>query len=191
MGRLLPLLLLLTSSAFARLGDTRDQADARYGLPKKPFAPGIQPTLLEGAKEYMYEFEGWRIRCAALLAKDGKEYVVREEYQKIWNADVMKRGGVIQIRDFERDAILKGEAGNHTWNEQLIGKVDPDPLKAAANQFAHQSGLTGKVWVRDDNAVARMPIAPVLVLDLPQARKWEEDLKAMKDQAARASVPKF
>src|SRR3954464_6039830 len=101
MGRLLLLLLLLSSSAFARLGDTRDQADARYGLPKKPFPPGIQSTLLEGAREYTYEYEGWRIRCAALLAKDGKEYVVREEYQKIWNADVMKKGGVIQVRDFE------------------------------------------------------------------------------------------
>jgi hypothetical protein len=51
-------LLCLGTSAFARLGDTQDQAEARYGLPKKLFA--FDRPLIEGARDLMFHYEGWR-----------------------------------------------------------------------------------------------------------------------------------
>ncbi len=75
------LLLLLPASAFSRLGDTRDQAEARYGLEKSETSPKSS-TLLPGALELKFEFHGWIIRCALLRATDEKDYVVREEYRK-------------------------------------------------------------------------------------------------------------
>jgi hypothetical protein len=108
--KLVLMVLTLTSPAFARLGDTRDQAEVRYGLRHQPL-PRIGGELVEGARELQFDYQGWRIRCALLLASNGKEYVAREEYRKIWHGEVMKNGGVIQIRDLERDAVLAGEAG--------------------------------------------------------------------------------
>jgi hypothetical protein len=179
--------IAICASALARLGDTQDQAEARYGLPKKPLSPVIVPFLIEGAKELSFGYEGWKIRCALLPATDGKEYV---EYRKIWNSEVMKKGGTIQIRDYERDAVLKGEAGSGPWQEKLLGDLDRNPIQALTNQFTHLTGISGKVWIREDGAIARMR-SDSLVLDLPQARKYEAELKAIKDQKARAAVPRF
>lgn len=181
--RSLPLfLLLLTMTSFARLGDTREQAEGRYGLPKSEKASAHAQPLLEGARELTFEYEGWRIRCALLLAKDGQEYVVREEY--------MKKTGSPSIKDFERDAILRAESNGMKWQEKKVAAFSFDPLKAMQNQMAH--ALRGPTWVRDDGAVAvhSQGMFPVR-LELPQAQKYEAELKAIKDQQARQKVPKF
>jgi hypothetical protein len=56
-------------STFARLSETQDQAEARYGLPKSEKAAKYGRPLIEGAKELTFEYEGWRIRCALLKGK--------------------------------------------------------------------------------------------------------------------------
>jgi hypothetical protein len=120
--------LLTTASVFARLGDTEDQAIARYGIPERVKSSGRTP-LIENARELTFEYQGWRIRCALLLATDGKEYIVREEYTKIWNTDVMKKGGVPSICDFERDAILEGESKGLRWTRRVVGDLSLNPIK--------------------------------------------------------------
>lgn len=181
---------LTLHSTFARLGETQDQAEARYGLPKSEKVAKYGTPLIEGAKELTFEYEGWRIRCALLRATDGKEYIMREEYRKVWNSEVVKKGGIINIRDFERDAVLKGEAGNSQWTKKVLGDLNRNPLQALSNQLVHLSGLAGTVWTRDDGAVARFD-STSLILDLPQARKYEAELKAIKEKKAREKVPKF
>jgi hypothetical protein len=181
-------LVCLGSSALARLGDTQDQAEARYGLPKKLFA--FERPLVEGARDLMFHYEGWRIRCALLRATDGREYVVRQEYRKLWNSDVMKKGGVIQVRDFERDAVLKSEASSSRWREKLMGDLSWNPFEAMTNHLVHASGLGGRIWLREDGAVARV-FHDSVMLELPQVLKYEAELKAIEEQKARAAVPKF
>jgi hypothetical protein len=162
-------------------------AEARYGLPKKRSAAA--PTILPGAKELTFEFEGWRIHCALLLATDGKEYIVREEYSKTTK---LGTAGSIFIKDFEREAILKGEAGPGAWTPKTFGDAGKDLLSTLGNQFTHLSGISGKAWVRDDGSIARANFGDVsIVLDLPQARKYEAEMKAIKEQKARDAVPKF
>lgn len=154
MLRLVLLLLFLGNVCHARLGDTRDQAEARYGLPKKPMPTGIERVLLEGAAQSTFEFHGWRIRCAFLRATDGREYVVREEYTKIWNSTVMKAGGKPSIADFECAAVLEGEAGTGGWTEKRAGELGKDLTTTLANQFVHVPGYRGK------SGCAKMKRAP-------------------------------
>lgn len=192
MRKALLLLLLSAVSALGRLGDTREQAESRYGL-EKPLPKYLKPTtLLEGARELIFEFQGWKIRCAFLLATDGKEYVVREEYTKIVGSKGVPLTGFYVTED-EREAILAGEAGGRRWRKKLLGKVETDPLQAAANQLAYLSGLTGPVWIREDGAVARLTGSTSMnvVLELPQAGKYEAELKKINDAKAKASVPSF
>ena len=178
-----------TTNAFGRLGDTLDQAEARYGLEKQQKGPKFSGTLLEGSREVVFEFEGWRIRCALLQATDGNFYVVREEYTKIWNADVMKKGGAIQIRDFERDAIFQAEGG--VWSYKTLAELGPDVISSAANQFVRSIGFS-KVWIRNDGALARINIGDVAaVLDLPQALKYEAQLKGIKEQVQREKAQRL
>jgi hypothetical protein len=74
----------------------------------------------------LFEFEGWRIRCALLQATDGKFYIVREEYTKIWNGDVMKKGGSPQIREYERDTVFQAEGGG--WSSKTLAELGPDVM---------------------------------------------------------------
>jgi hypothetical protein len=180
---------IAASTAFARLGDTQDQAEERYGLPKK--MPSRASTLIDGARELTFEYQGWRIRCALLPASDGKEYVVREQYAKIVSVAI-KAGGPLNIRDFECEAVRAGEAGNMTWKRKIIGDLGKDVTTTLSNQFALNLGLSGTIWVRDDGAVARLDLGgSCITLDLPQARKYEAELKAIKENKAKAAVPKF
>lgn len=184
-------LLVHCTSAFARLGDTQNELDQRYGCEKKP-ANLILGPLLETARDLLFVYQGWKIRCSLLMATDGKEYVVREEYTKIWNDGVMKAGGTILIQDFERDAILKAETGNGTWKTKIMGDVGSDISSTFNNQLAHIIGIPGKVWVREDGAIASMPIgSSSLIFNLPQAIKYEEQVKANKRQKLRAAIPQF
>jgi hypothetical protein len=176
-------------SAWARLGDTRDEAEARYGLEKREGVNRFQNPLLQGAKEITFEHGGWTIRCALMKATDGKDYIIREEYRKLWNGEVMKAGGTITMRDFERDAVFEAEGGAKTWVKKRTGDIGNDLYSTMINQFIHISGISGSVWVRQDGAIARLDmIGTVITFDLPQAMKYEIEQKAAQEQKTRANA---
>lgn len=53
-------------------------------------------------------------------------------------------------------------------------------------------GVLGTNWIRDDEAQARLLAGSLfLILELPHALQREAELKAIKDQKARAAVPNF
>ncbi|MEP6669772.1 MAG: hypothetical protein ABJF10_11500 [Chthoniobacter sp.] len=175
----------------ARLGETLEQAEVRYGLAKKP-ASTLATLLVEGAKEFTFEMQGWRIRCGLLRATDGRDYIVREEYTKIWNSDVMKAGGSPSIKDFETEAVLKGETSTGTWKQKALAKSGENGLATLSNQLVHSMGILGTVWVRNDGAEARLTLGKAsILLELPQAVKYDAEMKAIKEARARSNVPKF
>jgi hypothetical protein len=176
-------------SARARLGDTRDQAEARYGLEKHEGIKLGQIPLLQGAKEITFEYGGWTIRCALMKATDGRDYIIREEYRKLWNAEVMKAGGTITMRDFERDAVFEAEGGAKSWVQTRTGDTGNDLYSTMVNQFIHLSGINGNISVRQDGAIARGDmIGSAITFDLPQAMKYEVEQKAAKEQKTRADA---
>ena len=176
------LLTITTVTAHARLGETREQAEARYGLPKSEKPLSYVTPLLEGARELEFHHQGFKIRCALLLATDGKEYIVREEYNRL-------EGNPI-IKDFELDAILEGERNGSKWTQKKVGSISTDITKTVQSQFALM--LAGKTWIRPDGAVAALGLGGLPIrLELPQAAQHEARLEALKDQHERAAVPKF
>ncbi len=164
---ILPILLAAAScSAFARLADTIDQAEERYGLPKAEKTPkGMDPLLEQATHEYTFLYQGWRIRCAFLLATDGQEYAVREEYSK-----ELAPGRSGLISDAERQAIFAGESAGKQWEEQ--GPVQ---------------------WGRQDRARASLK-GGILRLELPHAYRHEQQLarlRALNAPPAAAALPRF
>jgi len=165
-------LTLLPAAASARLGETASQCADRYGMPKTDQVTKIEEKtfpLLQGAIIHTYVYQGWKIR-AAFLTLDGP--AVRIEYHKVPAAGVD-----IQIKDFEVEAILKGEC--------------PDGCSWTRNRQPSLMDLAfPNRWERSDGALAGANVV-MLRLDLPAAKQHEAQLKQQRDQNARANVPKF
>jgi hypothetical protein len=112
--------ILSTASAFARLGETREQIDKRYGEGKPS-----DTQRLEGAKTIKYHFNNFEV-----------EVVFRDD-KSIWEIFHNPQGHLISTRDSKM--FLKGnsddghpwqyEGMNHGWersgNPKYIGYLWP------------------------------------------------------------------
>jgi len=82
---------------------------------------------------------------------------------------------------------LAGEANGGSWKGKKIGDPNRKFLENQAKLF-----LSGNVWVRADGALAIHALGGTPVtLELPQAAKYEAELKAIKERQSRAAVPRF
>jgi hypothetical protein len=179
------LLICGSDHANARIGETTLQFIARYGAPKDTPASKIMDKgspLVEGAIHHRYEYQGWKIR-AAFLQLDGP--AVRMEYSKI--------GPAVQIKDYELEAIMTANTPpGTTWKQ--IAYNNPDLPSTGLNKFSQAlagSMMGEKMWQRTDGAILWLRSSITVRLELPVAREYEAQLKAEKEQKARASVPQF
>lgn len=186
-----PLLLVFLAtitSADARIGETPIQFADRYGRPKDTSLTAItdkSSPLVEGAVHHTYEYQGWKIR-AAFLQVDGP--AVRMDFQKT-SAAV---SGIV-IRDDELQAIMTANTLERTVWKQSAYK-NPNLPSDVLNRFSQAIGgsLMGeKMWERTDGAILWRRSNLIVRLELPAARLYEEQLKRIKEEKARASVPKF
>lgn len=176
----LSFLTLSLDHAQARLGETREQSEARYGLPKRERHPENEPPLLEGARELIFHHSGFRIRCALLPATDGLEYIVREEYMLI---------KMREITPSEVDAMLSAEAGGSAWTKILLSDPKVNYQKIMASKFMRSSD---RAWVRTDHATATMSHVNTRVrFELPHAWKWESQKEMAKAEQTKTEIPKF
>jgi hypothetical protein len=181
-------LAVVSSEVEARLGETPIQFADRYGTPKDlSVTKSWDKTfpLIEGAVHHVYEFQGWRIR-AAFLQLDAP--AIRIDYQKILT------GGVDPtVHDYELQAIMGANTpAGMSWKQVSVNNpASPNKglAKFAEGYFAGAAGQ--KMWQRTDGAVAWLRSTLQVRLELPAARQYEDQLKAAKEQKARASVPKF
>jgi len=175
--------LLVAISANARIGETAIQFVDRYGTPKDTPSSKIydkNSPVLEGAVHHTYEYQGWRIR-AAFLQVDGP--AVRMDFQKF--------GPDIQIKDYELEAIMKANApSGMTWAPMAYDNPD-SPNKGLAKAMESFVAVGQKMWRRSDGAILWLRSNLVVRLELPAAREHETQLKAEKEQKARAAVPQF
>jgi len=185
-----PLLFVLLSltTADARIGETPIQFADRYGRPRDTNLTAIvdkSSPLLEGAVHHTYEYQGWKIR-AAFLQLDGP--CVRMAFQKT-SAAV---SGIV-IREDELQAIASANMpAGMTWKP--IAYDNPNsPNKGIAKAFEGLiAGAAGqKMWQRSDGAILAVQSNVIVRLELPAARQHEEQLKRIKEEKARASVPQF
>jgi hypothetical protein len=88
-------LLVFTASAFARLGETRDEIDKRYGQ-------GTRSDIqrLEGAETFKYQFNDFQVE------------VVFHDNKSIW--EIFHQGHIISTRDIKM--LLKANTDDgHVW----------------------------------------------------------------------------
>ena len=119
--------------ADARLGETEAQSSARYGASRPEFIGPEEKALLEGAKQHVYYFEGWRIRVAFL-----DDVAVRMEYIHIPDQAQPQK-----ITEKEVETILEAEKGKFNWREikPRTGYKELNALKTA---------FEGRQWKRSD-----------------------------------------
>ena len=170
------LLLPMLPSIHARLGETEQQASARYGDPAEGLVGAGDKPLLQGSKELAYNYQGWRIRAAFV---NGVTH--RIEYAKIPEGGTPK-----QLTDPEVEALLEAEKGTYNWRERK-----PRTGNEALNQLAET--FSGRTWERSDHADAKLLLRLVFVAQSKDAEKLEKDFakKAGKATPAPAKVPKF
>jgi len=169
----------------ARIGETTIQFVARYGPPKDTPSSKIydkNSPLVEGAIHHVYQYQGWKIR-AGFLQLDGP--AVRMEYEK--------PGASPQITDYELQAIMSGNTPTgSTWKQIPFNNPDsPNNILSKAVDAHFGDALGQKMWQRSDGAILWMRSNLIVRLELPIAREYEAQLKADKEQKARASVPQF
>jgi hypothetical protein len=170
-------IFLSSQPAYARLGETEAQSQARYGAPDPGLIGANEAPLLEGAKELAYNYQGWRVRAAFI---DG--VAVRVEYAKIPDA-----GGLKKLTDAEVQAVLEAEKGAFSWRE-----VKPRLGNAGLN--ALKTAFDGKTWERNDRAAAKLVFELKLVVETHEAEAIAK--RAAKQQgkpagAGNSGVPKF
>jgi hypothetical protein len=180
--------IALIVSAEAGIGESPLQLANRYGAPKDSQVTRMADKtfpLVEAAIHHTYEYQGWKIR-AAFLQVDGA--AIRMDYQK------MSAAGVSPIiQEYELQAI----AGANTppgmsWRKAMYDNPDsPNKGLAKAAEDFIGDAVGQKMWRRSDGAILWLRSNMIVRLELPAARQYEAQLKATKEQKARASVPKF
>lgn len=171
-------LLLLSSSALARLGETEAESTKRYGAPTTTLAAPTDKTLLEGAKEVTYSYEGWRVRVAFLNGK-----AARMEYAKLPEGGALKK-----LSETEVNAILEAEKGQNSfrWKEEK-------PRTGFEGLNKLQTAVQGRRWERSDHAIAKLLFDLVVVLEGREVEAYEKKLARQSGAQPKATpaIPRF
>jgi hypothetical protein len=168
--------LVTAATALARLGETEAQSQARYGAPTPELTAPTDKPLLEGAKEVIYNHEGWRVRAAFL-----NNTTARIEYVHLPENGVPK-----PITEDEAKAILDAEKAGYGWREEKprTGVKELNSLKTA---------LEGRRWERSDHALATLKLNLLFVLETREVEAYEKKLgrSSKGTPLPKPGVPKF
>ena len=167
-----------TAGAHARLGETEAQSTARYGAPRPEFIGPQEKPLLEGAKQQVFYFEGWRIRIAFL-----DDVAVRLEYIHIPDQAKPQK-----ITEKEIETILEAEKGKFSWREikPRTGYKELNALKTA---------FEGRQWSRSDHGEAKLVGEVILTVQSRDVDDYEKKLTKQTGKSGRTTpmpkAPKF
>jgi len=164
-------------SAEARIGETSFQFAVRYGAPKDTVSAKTtdkNSPLVRGAIHHTYEYQGWKIR-AAFLHPNGP--AVRIDFSKLPN------GQDLPIRNSELEAIKTVNTPfGMTWNQfSSDGASQPMPASLAGK-------TADKIWLRTDGAVVSLHGPMIVRIELPTARRYEEQQKIREARKAQPVV---
>ena len=103
----LSLLIMQSSFCDARLYESPDESEARYGHPVTEPSTITMP-LMKGTTEKWYHHNGWRIRSAY-----SKNQTIMITYQKRGRQSTPEA----RLMEDEIQAILNAETGGHYWKK--------------------------------------------------------------------------
>ncbi len=166
---LLILLLTITAPAFARIGDTKAQAEQRYGKGTKAYT-----SLTKETESFFYSHKGWTIHQTYL---DG--YAIRVQYNK--------NKSPVSIKPDEIQAIMKAES-HHKW-------IKPQTKASTKALVTHLMGT--KTWVTYEET--GVPIKTLQVMftstkirvDSYKVKKHLAAIAKKKETTRKKNIPTF
>ena len=158
-------LSLAAREAAARLGETLEQCNQRYGAPR---SSNSMFPVLSGAPNREYTYQGWRITAAFL-----KGHAAKLRYSKM-NSH--------KIEEDEFQAILKGNVGDGSWSAQTM------PKAIFNNPFG-----PNKIWSHSNGSLAYFenPSRNTVVLEAPIVKQFLQAQETMREKQRKASIPEF
>lgn len=165
---------------YARLGETERQCITRYGSarPGPKIAIAKPDPLVSGAREAIYEYQGWKIRAAFI-----GDRVVAEEYRKPYD-----HPNGTKILEAEIAAILGAESEGLTWGRPHLD-TSKDVYATIANVL--MSPFSDAIWDRSDGAKATLRVQSALVLESSEAIRAKASAAKQKAEGKLKRVPKF
>lgn len=161
-------------ASHARLGETENESQRRYGAPVTPSVDKMSPVL-PGAVSRTYDHKGWRVRAAFVNGR-----AVKLTYQKKSAPGVNH-----QIQDDEAAAILASEKGTGEWRRQ--SNVSLNPIKALSTSITQPER-----WVHTNGSVAYIQIGHAeLIVESPAASAFVEAGERQQEEQRKASIPAF
>jgi hypothetical protein len=170
---------MLAPAAWARLGETEAQSEARYGAPVEGLIGADEKPLLAGAVERAYNFEGWRVRAAFAAGT-----TIRIQYVHIENNAPKK------LTEAETKVLLEAEKGKYSWHEERSKSAGI----AGELERAIKAGFSLNKWERTDHAKAELVLGIAMQFETRDADTIEKKLAKMPGAAKPVSkpvVPKF
>ena len=171
--------LLVPNNANARLGDTAEVSQQRYGKPIIYPADKMNP-LMKNAREESYSYKGWRIRVAYI-----NDHAVRMLYARESKPDVSPI-----LQDYEIQAILKAEIHDGTW-EKLRKKSLVEEAILKTNHPNKMFVFAQASWRNTNGCIAYSPNGMTLYIDSPDATKWENTMTNAKAEKRKQDTPDF
>jgi hypothetical protein len=167
--------LVLSPMAFARLGETIETNQARYGNPVKNIRDTISP-ILKAATNKTYHYQGWQIRIGYI-----NDHAVRMFYARL-----PKSGETQVLKPDEIEAILKAELHGGKWKKMRAGTLF-SRTNSGNSSFDHAHLR----WVNTNKCLAYSTNRMNLYVEASEAIIWEQSLKNEKEVQRKENIPKF
>lgn len=172
------LVMAVSSTSQARLGETERQSIVRYGSAQQPKKHAVaQKEILPGRLQTTHHYQGWVI---TLVYVGGN--VVIQEYAK-----QLPHASGAQVQPDELKAILGAEANGATWKASLAS-----PFNTPVNQTVAGALLGEKHWTKADGSHATLTTMQRSVIFYSK-EGVESMLRAIadKEEMRKRQIPKF
>ena len=167
--------LIFPTIALARLGESIETNQARYGSPMKNIQDKRFP-ILKNAVNKTYHYQGWQIRVGYI-----NDHAVRMFYAKL-----PKSGETQVLKADEIEAVLKAELHGGKWKKLRAATLFS--RKNSGNRFFDHAHLR---WVNTNKCLAYSTNRMNLYVDAPEAIIWEQALINEKEVQRKENIPKF
>ena len=167
---------IATCHVSARLGETEDQSQLRYGEPLKKTEDVFRyQPIRDGAVNRTYKFQSWWVRAAYVEGR-----TVRIAYMKMSKPD-----GNPSIQDDELQAVLASEAVVGTWQARSNPVIHPA-------QFLAKTVVHLPTWVDTNGNTARLDATRLqLVLESPAAADFTAARDVEEELHRKSNTAKF
>jgi hypothetical protein len=153
-------LLLVTTTAYARLGETVQEVETRYGKPLRNFKSESPATVAK-----VYEKNGFRIIVGF--------YQDKSYYEQFWKPDPKKPNSFLPISETERETLLRANCAGCQWEKNTpIFTSGGDYYETTYNR---SDGLVRATY--DDGAGRLMFTIRSLQKEIEDKQREKENLK--------------